>query len=129
MVVSDGHLYGKAQPGPTDLTNWAAWVSESVHQIVEIRGFTNVRYLTIFTEPTNVAVGVLPPGTDLWTYYAACVRTLHQRLVQDGRRNEVLLMAPSNTNHAQDLDRAVSQLNDVLDIYSGHNYNDTGYDQ
>jgi uncharacterized protein (TIGR03437 family) len=121
--------YGQTQPGPSDLTNWAAWVSESVHQIVEIRGFTNVRYLKIFGEATNAAVGVLPSGTALWTYYAACVRTLHQRLVQDGRRSEVLLIAPSDTNNGQNLDLAVSELNDVLDVYSGHNYSDVGYDQ
>ena len=121
--------YGQTQPGPSDQANYAAWVSESVRQIVELRGFTNVRYLIVFTEPTTTTVGVLPAGTDLWTYYAACVRTLHQRLLQDGRRSEVLLVGPNNTNNGQDLDRAVSDLNDVLDVYSGHNYNEPGYDQ
>jgi hypothetical protein len=121
--------YGATQPGTSDLANYAAWVSESLHQIVEVRGFTNVSYLIVFTEPTTTTVGTLPVGADLWTYYAACVRTLHQKLVQDGRRSDILLVGPNNTSNGQNLDLAVSQLNDVLDVYSGHNYSDPGYDQ
>lgn len=120
--------YGRTQSGPADLATYAAWVSESVHQIIELRRFTNVHYLMVFTEPTTTASGVLPAGTDLWPYYVACVKALHQRLAQDGRRGEVLLVGPDNTSNGRDLDRAVSDLSDVLDIFSGHNYNNPGYD-
>ena len=31
--------------------NYGKWVSEVVHQLIELRGFTNITYIHLFTEP------------------------------------------------------------------------------
>lgn len=39
--------------------NFAEFVSETIHQLVEIRGFTNVKYIMLFTESQRVAFGLV----------------------------------------------------------------------
>nr|MBF0221250.1 hypothetical protein [Desulfobulbaceae bacterium] len=36
---------------PDDMLRYVEWVSESLHQIIELRKFTNVKYVFMFTEP------------------------------------------------------------------------------
>ena len=112
-----------------DLDRYPRWVSESLHQIVEVRGFRNVRYLVLFTEPTSYQSGDLPPGETQWSYYAKMVRAIDARLRSDGRRGLVKLIGPNNTGGGKHLKEAAAELNDVIDIYSGHDYNKAGYDQ
>jgi uncharacterized protein (TIGR03437 family) len=116
------------QPGPSDLATYAAWVSESIHQIIQIRGFQNVKYLVMFTEP-NGQSGSLPPGTTLYSYYSSSIRAIHNQLIQDGRRTLVQFVGPNYccVTDGSEFTMAVQDLKDVLDVYSGHNYNKADY--
>ncbi|MFC1671951.1 hypothetical protein ACFL01_02325, partial [Planctomycetota bacterium] len=98
------------------LDRYTEWVSESLHQIVQKRGFTNVRYAILFTEPKY---------TD---EYKVMARALHARLVKDGRRKLIRIVGPNQTGNGPDLAAVVRDLDDVIDIYSSHNYNFGGYD-
>ncbi|MCC6858867.1 MAG: hypothetical protein IT158_09905 [Bryobacterales bacterium] len=121
--------HGFDSPRPErDLPRYAEWVSESLHQLIEVRGFANIRYLVLFTEPTQSKAGPLPWGETLWQYCARTVKAVHHRLAADGRRQLVKLIAPNNGADARNLKEAVADLNGVIDIYSGHTYNKAGYE-
>lgn len=107
---------------PADLEAYCQWLSESVHQIVQVRGFTNVKYLAMFTEP-NDRFGDTPHGKQSWEYYKEVLQAAHQRLVTDGRRHLVRLMGPNTPQPSQWLGKAAQELNGVLDVYSTHAYN------
>jgi hypothetical protein len=120
--------YGHPQPDPVlDVELYSHWVSESLHQMIVRRGFDNIRYLVLFTEPTTYESGLLPEGETQWSYYVKMVTALHQRLIVDGRRHLVKLVGPNNSTRGIHLVEAVRELDDVLDIYSGHDYNQADY--
>jgi hypothetical protein len=50
-------------PTPANEATFAAWVSESLNQVINVRGFTNVIGCLFFTEPSSVQVGFIPPPT------------------------------------------------------------------
>ncbi len=120
--------YGKAGPNPaTDIDRYALWVSESVNEMVNVRGFANIKYLVLFTEGTSYHSGKVPDGMDEWAYYKKVVAAMHGKLKADGRRDLVKFVGPNNTSNGRYLREAVRDLNDVIDIYSGHDYNKGGY--
>lgn len=124
--------YGHSTADPNnDPQKFAAWVSESLRQIIQVRGFTNVKYGILFTEPTAYDTGGnIPTGYTPWSYYVKVVKTVHDKLVADGRRTLVKLVGPNNTFAAvvlTDLTNAVQELNGQIDIYSGHDYSRDDY--
>jgi hypothetical protein len=120
---------GSPSPDPArDLDRYPRWVSDVVHEIVEKRGFHNVKYLILLTEPTSYETGIVPKGETQWSYYVKMMRAIDQRLRADGRRNLVKLVGPNNSYGGKHLKEAAAELNDVLDIYSGHDYNKRDYD-
>ncbi len=113
---------------PDDLDAYCRWVSESVHQIVQVRGLSNLKYLVLFTEP-NDHFGDLPPGKGQWEYYREVVRAVNQRLTKDSRRGLVKLVGPNSTPSPMWLDRATQELNGDLDIYTTHVYGPRRYQE
>jgi hypothetical protein len=122
--------YGSPAPDPArDIERYTHWVSESLRQIITVRGFDNVRYLVLFTEPTSYESGSVPEGETQWTYYVKVVKALHQCLLDSKQRMLVKLVGPNNTHQGLHLAEAAAELDDVIDIYSGHDYNHPGYAQ
>lgn len=108
--------------------NYADWVSETVHQIVELRGFTNVKILVMFTEPQR-ADGVLPEGKNTYTTWYEATKAAHDALIRDNRRHLVKLMGP-NEGHTITSDMVkwvADNTGDFLDIYSSHAYLNENY--
>lgn len=102
--------------------NYGDWVSESLHQIVEVRGFTNVKIFVMFTEPQG-------PNNLLdrkWKYgvWLDAVRAAHEALVRDGRRHLIKLMGPNegSTDTSVMVKWVAENANEYVDIYSSHNY-------
>jgi hypothetical protein len=122
----DTHLGRKNADPDRDPAEYAAWVSESVRQIVKERGFDNVKYLVMMTEPTTSPWGKPPKGWELWPYYVKVVRGVHEQMLQDKTRDLVRFVGPNN--HAVGsfeqlrLTEATTELQDVLDIYGAHTY-------
>lgn len=120
-------FYGHTQPDPnTDIERYVSWVSDSVHQIIDVHNFSNVKYLILFTEPAEYESGLVPSGYTQWQYYVKVVTALHQRLIADGRRQLVRLVGPNSG--LENLTDALAELDSVIDVYSAHNYNLPGYD-
>ena len=105
--------------------NYAAFISETLHQIIEVRGYTNVKYLIMFTEPQRgtpeTMRGVHP--YDWWLKYT---RAVHDRLVKDGRRNLVKMIGPNegSTSTATMLKYVAPKCADYIDVFTCHNYHD-----
>lgn len=103
------------------LQNYADWVSETLHQLVEIRGFDNIKILVMFTEP-NHGYGQV----HYFKMWADAVKVAHQTLIRDGRRDMVKLMgANEGSGKISDMLKWVSEndeVKDLMDIYSSHTY-------
>jgi hypothetical protein len=122
--------WGSVEPDPaSDIERYTSWVSESLFQIITVRGFSHVRYLILFTEPTSYESGIVPPGETQWSYYVKVVKALHQRLVDDRRRDLVRFVSPNNSFGGKHLAEAVKELNEGIDVYSGHDYNKRNYSE
>jgi hypothetical protein len=90
------------------LDEFAGWVSASVHQLVTVKGYTNVKYLMLLTEPTQSWELGYPCSSkyfDLgpWPWYREAVRRVHERLARDGRRTLVKLVGPNNATDVIDV--------------------------
>ena len=75
--------------------NYAEWVSEVAHQLIEVRGFTNIKYFLLFTEPQRPSPRFNLPNTTPYTVWRDCAVAAHNQLVKDGRRNLVKLVGPN----------------------------------
>ncbi|HFQ81597.1 MAG TPA: discoidin domain-containing protein [Desulfobacterales bacterium] len=120
----DQHL--PAYPG--DINHYAAWVSESLRQIIQTRGFSNVKYIFMFTEP-GAQMGSLPGGRRPWPYYAEVLKAVDKRLRADGRRRLIKIVGPDTSHGRGWLQRAALKLNKVIDIYAAHSYHPRNYAQ
>ena len=113
---------------PDDLRAYCRWLSASLHEIIQVRGFTNVKYVVMFTEPNDMH-GNTPGAKPLWQYYKEVLQAANQQLIDDGRRHLVKIVGPNTSQAPTWLDKATSELNEVIDIYASHNYNFTTYQQ
>ncbi len=122
-ILSNGH--GGKSPFTVEndweqsVKNYADWVSETVYQLVEVRGFTNVKILVLFTEPQNVKSKL-----ESYKRWFDCSKAAHNALVRDGRRDLVKLMGPNegSTDTSEMLHWTAENASEFIDIYSSHNY-------
>lgn len=119
-------------PNSTDVDTYTSWVSASVSELVVRRGFPNVDTLVFFTEPLSYNSGIIPPGYTQETFFAIVLGALHARLVADGVRSLVRIMAPndggiSSPSMTAALQWTVSTLDEFVDVYSSHDYSLAGY--
>lgn len=113
---------------PDDMLHYVEWVSEALHQIIELRKFTNVKYIFMFTEPGG-SYGDIPHGKETWEYYKEVLLEVHKRLITDNRRQLVKIVGPNTTQAPRWIEKAARELNDVIDIYASHNYNFDTYQE
>ena len=103
------------------LKNYGDWVSETVNQLIIKRGFDNIKFFVMFTEPTRHSGVHEKDPFDCW--YDA-VKAAHTALVRDGRRDYVKFMGANEgtgvTSHM--LKWAADNADDMIDIYSSHTY-------
>lgn len=106
---------------PTDLEEWAEWVSASVQQLIVNKGYTNIKYLMSYNEP-NLGDFETPSSIDQMAYYESMYRAIHARLVRDGLRDLVQLAGPDESSGLPWMQHAARNMNDILDLYDGHAY-------
>lgn len=115
LIGSGGSTYGalKSDTFEASLIKYGNWVSESIHQIVEVHGFTNVKIVVVFTEPQH--------NYDIWLKE---LKAAHNALVRDKRRHLVKLMGPNEAGggFANMVKWAAENAYEYLDIYSAHHY-------
>lgn len=133
--VGDVFNVGWNAPSPFNTDNiwancvdrYADWVAESVHQLVEVRGFDNLKYLFMFTEPgiwhsrwitdPNAKIN----GIEAW---CQCVRAVDKKLKERNLRKYVKLVGANEGNGLDPLILKWFAENEpnIVDIYSSHYY-------
>lgn len=104
---------------------YAAWMSKAVEYWLEVKKYTHIKYLCLFSEGLTYQNGGLPRGMTQMKAYEICCRKLHEKLIEYGLRDKIKLVGPNGnfSNHRDEqLKYAVDRMNDVLDIFSGHTY-------
>lgn len=109
--------------------NYANWVSETVHQLIEVRGFTNIQILVMFTEPQSGGKKSEQKPYECWRDATVAA---HHALVRDGRRGLVKLMGPNEASIPSESSLGIAgemlqwvvenTPEDVIDIFSCHVY-------
>ena len=97
---------------------YAKWVSESLYQLIEVRGFTNITYIHLFTEPQGTS--------KLFEMWRDCAKAVTEQLVEDNRRHLVKIIGPNEgSTETSTMNRWVAENADqYIDVYSSHNYQD-----
>lgn len=116
----------QAKPDPDkDPVRYAKWVNESLYQLIKMRGYTNIKYLVLFTEPLNYRSGIVPEGFTEPEYYDKVCTEIDRQLKKSNLRSSVKLVGPNSgsTDTAAYVGWSANHLNDVIDIYSWHSYN------
>lgn len=107
--------------------NYTAWVSETLRQVIEVRGLTNLKYLLYFTEPQYYGYSnqPIPKGLkdpyDVWYRFS---KALEERLKTDGWYDRVTVVGPQEggTADAQMMKWVKENHPDMVAAYSSHNY-------
>lgn len=126
-VLGDVWYFQQKEQWATYLPRYAAWVSESLHQLITMRGYTNIKYLVLMTEPIHgYQQGNQPDDfATVEDWYQRIVQEVHTQLVADGRRTLVKTVGP-NSEFGDEV-WAKNNLNTEIDIFSAHGYNEAGY--
>lgn len=106
---------------------YAEWVSETLYQLIEIRGFTNITYIHLFTEPQyGTKFNYQIDGKHAYELWADCSKAVDEQLKADGRRGLVKIIGPNEGSTATSImNKWVAENADqYIDIYSSHNYQD-----
>ena len=100
------------------------WVSETYYQLVEKRGFTNVKYFVMFTEPQNGNPRNAHETKSIYECWHDATRAAHNALVRDGRRQKITIMGPNEGSTVDSVMTGWVAKNaaDIIDVYSSHNY-------
>jgi len=118
--------YGRTFPDTAkDVNRYSEWVSESLYQMIRVRGYTNIKYLVLFTEPLNNPAKTLPRIAANPEYYGKICRAIDHKLKNTGLRADLKLVGPNSgsTDTAAYVGWSVNNLDKVIDIYSWHAYN------
>jgi hypothetical protein len=114
--------YQTVATAKTDLVTWMTRFADVLQDLVQSRGYENVRWVTIGNEP-NSSTLTLPQ-------YEALYRALDGQLVARGLRGQIGLIGGDlvqNTegtpsSHRAWFDYMVAHMNDVVDAWSEHIY-------
>lgn len=112
--------------------NYADWVSETVHQLIEVRGFDNIKVFTLFTEPQYLSgeyskSQIKAYGQNMSELqknaWMECAERVDSALKRDKRRDKILLMGPNEGSvETSDMLRWVVEQKVNIDIYASHSY-------
>lgn len=106
------------------LENYGNFVSETAYQLIEKRGFDNIKIFVLFTEPQRYSGKPDDPAKTPFELWADGARAAHKALVRDGRRHLVSLMGPNegSTAYSPMVKHFAETEPDIVDIFSSHNY-------
>lgn len=125
VVGGSGRFAPASVPGDKakSIENYAKWGSDSLYNIIVKHGFTNVKYITLFTEP-QCDNGGYDTIEDRYEGWLECVKALDKQLKKDGLRDKVKFMAPNegSTITSEMLKWVAENADEYIDVYSSHTY-------
>lgn len=104
--------------------NYAKWVSDTVYDLIKIRGLDNVKYLFLFTEPQRLS-GTLPNEVkNAYECWYQCATAVVERLRKNGLYDLVKIIGPNegSTVNAPMMQWLYKKDKNLVDFYSSHNY-------
>lgn len=120
---------GSATPTPSDETVFCGMVSESLNQIINVRGYTNVVGCMFFTEPNNAPTGIPVGYGSAQEYYVHIVQAAVAKIVSDDAsrtpiRPRISIIGPEEFSFTVDTWSEYIQANapTMLDVYAAHSY-------
>lgn len=113
-----------------DPKRFAQWVKESLNQLIKVKGYTNIKYLSLFTEPFSSNSTVIPKGYSKQGYYYKVCTEINDQLVKSGLRSAIKLVGPNSgsTDTAAWIGWSIRNMDKIIDIYSWHAYNGGRWD-
>lgn len=81
-----------ATSAPQDVEHYAKDVSLALHELIEVRGYNNLKYIHYYNEPSGYDDFRTPGANE--EYFAVLANAVHKQLVKDGRRNLVKIWGP-----------------------------------
>lgn len=122
----DTHMGNPSCDVETDPKRFAEWVDQSLQYLINERGFDNIKYVHMLTEPMNWdGDGAKPGNYTQPEYYKIVCETTHNELVKSGMRSKVQIVGPNfgSTDNAGYVQWSLDNLSEVFDIISWHTYN------
>ncbi|MBB6635906.1 chitobiase/beta-hexosaminidase C-terminal domain-containing protein [Cohnella thailandensis] len=113
----------QAESAPADLDAFAASASALLEELLDGRGYTNVKYLTFYNEP-NGSWDYELPG-DQQAYYADMARKVSDRLEADGLRSRIQIWGPEESGAPAWTQYMKDHADDVFDAYTFHVYGES----
>lgn len=104
---------------PADLEHFAAACSALLQELIDRRGYGNIRYLSFYNEPNG---GDFDTPGDAKAYYAQLLRAADARLRRDGLRNRVAILGPEEVYSLEWFLYMAEHADAQLDGYSFHMY-------
>jgi len=91
-----------------------------VDYLINTRGYTNIKYLTVMNEPDNESQGVyMLQNPEL---YYRMYRNVHQELTNRGIRDQIILTGVDMGGTWDWFKNGITNLHDILDAYDYHRY-------
>jgi hypothetical protein len=108
-----------------DVARYASWITQSLKHLINVKGYNNIKYLMLLTEPLNNPSKLAPYAYRQPEYYAKVCTEINDSLIKAGLRSKLKLVGPNSgsTDTAAYVGWSVGRLNKVIDIYSWHTYN------
>ncbi len=110
---------------PADLDAYAVSASAALNELLNQRGYNNIKYLTFYNEP-NGSWDFEGPA-DQKAYYAQMVQKVHNRLTADGLRDRIEIWGPEETGALDWMQYMKNNADSAFDAYTFHVYG-TSYD-
>ncbi len=106
------------------LENYGNFVSETYRQLIEKRGFDNIKIFVLFTEPQRLSGKFDNPAKTAFDLWADAARAAHKALSRDGYRDKIILMGPNegSTAYSPMVKHFAETEPGIVDIFSSHNY-------
>lgn len=105
---------------PNDLAAFAASCSALLNQLIYVKGYTNIKYVSFYNEP-NAEADFDHPGDEL-TYWGDMIQAVHNRLVADELRSSIKILGPDVVHGYDWLRYLKDNKDDCFDVYSFHLY-------
>ncbi len=109
---------------------WASWFSESLHQMINVRGLTNVVGAVLFTE-SNQSAEPIPGGYTRLEYYIHVAQVLDAKIrADDASRTPIrsrIVISGSQEQSTTDVDTWTENVgangSTYIDVAAAHSYN------
>lgn len=107
---------------PRDLEAFGRSASAALSQLINERGYDNVKYLSFYNEPAGSYDFETPADISQVVYYEKMARAVHDQLVEDGLREQVQIWGPEEWAAPGWTEYMARVGSDVFDLYTFHVY-------